>query len=132
MRVITGTARSKKLVTPKGLDVRPTTDMVKEAVFSAVQFEIEGATVLDLFAGSGQIGIEALSRGANSAVFLDKSRDSIAAVKENLKNTELMDKATVLQMDSLAFLQSTQQKFDFIFIDPPYEQGICQIGRAHV
>lgn len=126
MRVITGTARSKKLVTPKGLDVRPTTDMVKEAVFSAVQFEIEGATVLDLFAGSGQIGIEALSRGANSAVFLDKSRDSIAAVKENLKNTELMDKATVLQMDSLAFLQSTQQKFDFIFIDPPYEQGICQ------
>ncbi len=128
MRVITGTARSKKLVTPKGLDVRPTTDMVKEAVFSAVQFEIEGAFVLDLFAGSGQIGIEALSRGAKGAVFLDKSRDAIAAVKENLKHTQLDDKAKVLLMDSLAFLKSTQERFDFIFIDPPYEQGICELA----
>ncbi len=100
MRVITGTARSKKLVTPKGMDVRPTTDMVKEAVFSAVQFEIEGAAVLDLFAGSGQIGIEALSRGAKSAVFVDKNRDAIAAVKENLKTTQLAEKGKVLLTNS--------------------------------
>ncbi len=126
MRVITGTARSKKLVTPKGLDVRPTTDMVKEAVFSAVQFEIEGAAVLDLFAGSGQIGIEALSRGAKSAVFTDYSRDAIAAVKENLKKTGMSEKAKVLMMDSLMFLKSTNEKFDFIFIDPPYEHGLCE------
>ncbi len=126
MRVITGTARSKKLVTPKGMDVRPTTDMVKEAVFSAVQFEIEGAAVLDLFAGSGQIGIEALSRGAKSAVFVDKNRDAIAAVKENLKTTQLAEKGKVLLTDSLAFLKSTREQFDFIFLDPPYEQGICQ------
>ena len=126
MRVITGTARSKKLITPKGSDVRPTTDMVKEAVFSAVQFEIEGAAVLDLFAGSGQIGIEALSRGAKSAVFVDKNRDAIAAVKENLKTTQLAEKAKVLLTDSLAFLKSTGEQFDFVFLDPPYEQGICQ------
>lgn len=126
MRVITGTARSKKLITPKGLDVRPTTDMVKEAVFSAVQFEIEGAAVLDLFAGSGQIGIEALSRGAKRAVFLDQNREAVAAVKENLRNTGFTEQAQVLMMDSLAFLKATGEKFDFVFIDPPYERGICE------
>lgn len=90
MRVITGTARGRKLVTVEGTEVvRPTTDGVKEAIFSAIQFEIEGRTVLDLFAGSGQLGIEALSRGAKEAYFIDSAAVSIKAVRENLKSTGL-------------------------------------------
>ena len=89
MRVITGIARGRKLIAPEGLDVRPTADKVKEGIFSAVQFELEGAVVLDLFAGSGQMGIEALSRGAQRAVFVDSSSKSIKCVNENLRNTEL-------------------------------------------
>ena len=89
MRVITGTARGRVLRTLEGEDVRPTTDRVKEAVFSIIQFEIEGRRVLDLFAGSGQLGIEALSRGAASATFVDMSKDSLSAVKYNLEHTKL-------------------------------------------
>lgn len=104
MRVITGFAKGRKLRTLSGEDVRPTTDRVKEALFSIIQFEIEGRRVLDLFAGSGQLGIEALSRGAASAVFVDSSRDSIEVVRENLNTTQLAQSAQVMQMDSLAFL----------------------------
>ena len=88
MRVITGSARGRKLVAPEGLDVRPTADKVKEGVFSAIQFNIEGAYVLDLFAGSGQMGIEALSRGAERAVFVDSSQRSLRCVNENLRATK--------------------------------------------
>ena len=123
MRVITGFAKGRKLRTLSGEDVRPTTDRVKEALFSIIQFEIEGRRVLDLFAGSGQLGIEALSRGAASAVFVDSSRDSIEVVRENLNTTQLAQSAQVMQMDSLAFLAG---QFDIALLDPPYGAGLVQ------
>lgn len=125
MRVITGSARGCKLITVEGTDVvRPTTDGVKEAIFSAIQFEIDGRTVLDLFAGSGQLGIEALSRGAKEAYFVDSSSASIKAVKENLQHTKLEDKAHVINMPFSAFLKSTRATFDIAILDPPYNLKI--------
>ena len=124
MRVITGTARGRVLRTLEGEDVRPTTDRVKEAVFSIIQFEIEGRRVLDLFAGSGQLGIEALSRGAASATFVDMSKDSLSAVKYNLEHTKLGDNAKVIQTDALSFLKLTKDKFDIVFLDPPYASSL--------
>ena len=126
MRVITGTARGRKLETLEGEDVRPTTDRVKEAVFSVIQFETEGRDFLDLFAGSGQMGIEALSRGANSAVFVDSAKKSIETVKRNLNTTKLADRARVAQMDWQSFLAINSQQFDIAFLDPPYGKGILQ------
>lgn len=126
MRVITGTARGMVLRTLEGNDVRPTTDKVKEAVFSAFQFEIEGRRILDLFAGSGQLGIEALSRGAESAVFVDADKNAVKIVKENLAKTKLDSRATVVQTDSIAFLSMTDRIFDLAFLDPPYEKGLLQ------
>lgn len=124
MRVITGSARGKKLITLEGNDVRPTSDMVKEAIFSIVQFELAGAKVLDLFAGSGQLGIEALSRGASLAVFVDSSTDSVKVVRENLKNTGLAQNSRVVAMDSFAYLGGCKDKFDIVFVDPPYSKDI--------
>ncbi|MBR6736343.1 MAG: 16S rRNA (guanine(966)-N(2))-methyltransferase RsmD [Oscillospiraceae bacterium] len=123
MRVITGSARGHKLAAPEGLNTRPTTDMTKEAMFSIVQFLVEGSTVLDLFAGSGQLGIEALSRGAKRAVFIDSSREAQAVILANLRKTNLMAFARVAQMEAEAFLRTTQDKFDLVFLDPPYGQG---------
>ena len=124
MRVITGTARGRVLRTLEGEDVRPTTDRVKEAVFSIIQFEIEGRRVLDLFAGSGQLGIEALSRGAASATFVDMSKDSLSTVKYNLEHTKLGDNAKVVQTDALSFLKLTKDRFDIVFLDPPYASSL--------
>ncbi len=124
MRVITGSARGMKLRTLSGLDVRPTTDRVKESVFSIIQFEIEGARFLDLFAGSGQMGIEALSRGASKAVFTDSSREAVKVVRENLEHTKLADRAAVRNEDSLQFLKVTKDVFDIAFADPPYAKGL--------
>lgn len=126
MRVITGSARGRRLFTLEGNDVRPTTDRVKEALFSIVQFEIEGRRVLDLFAGSGQLGIEALSRGAAEAVFVDASKRSVEVVKKNLEVTSLSKSAVVLCTDSLAFLKTRREKFDIAFLDPPYSIGLLQ------
>lgn len=126
MRVITGTARGRKLKTLPGLDVRPTTDMVKEAIFSIIQFEVEGANVLDLFAGSGQLGIEALSRGARFCVFVDSSRESQAVVRENLASTGLARQGRVAAMDYQGFLASTSELFDIALLDPPYGQGMAE------
>ena len=127
MRVITGTARGRKLVTVEGTEVvRPTTDGVKEAIFSAIQFEIEGRTVLDLFAGSGQLGIEALSRGAGEAYFVDSAAVSIKAVRDNLKSTGLEENARVVNMPFSAFLKSTRAVFDIAILDPPYNYKIIQ------
>ncbi|MBQ2231499.1 MAG: RsmD family RNA methyltransferase, partial [Oscillospiraceae bacterium] len=103
MRVITGTARGRKLREPTGRDIRPTTDMVKESVFNIIQFKTEGARVLDLFAGTGQLGIEALSRGAAECVFVDKSEEALKLVRENLKTTGLENKAHVVRGDSLSY-----------------------------
>lgn len=125
MRVITGSARGRKLQTLPSLDVRPTTDMVKEAMFSIIQFEIEGAMVLDLFAGSGQLGIEALSRGARSAVFVDSSRKAQDVVRVNLDATEFSKQARIAGMDSLAYLQGTADRFDIALLDPPYQQQLA-------
>lgn len=123
MRVITGIARGHKLVAPEGIDVRPTTDKVKEGIFSSIQFELEGADVLDLFAGSGQMGIEALSRGAAHAVFVDSSVKSVRCVNENLRNTKLYKQAEVITRDSYDYIRLTAQKFDIIILDPPYRYG---------
>ena len=112
MRVITGSARGMTLRTLEGDNVRPTTDKVKEAVFSAIQFEIEGRRILDLFAVSGQLGIEALSRGAESATFVDADKNAIKIIKENLAKTKLDSKASVAQTDSIAFLTMTDKIFD--------------------
>ena len=123
MRVITGSARGRKLKTPENYDIRPTTDNVKESVFNIIQFDIEGRRVLDLFAGTGQLGIECLSRGAASAVFVDKSREAVKIVKDNLKACGLS--GTVVQADALSFLR-TCGKFDIIFIDPPYDSDLYE------
>lgn len=124
MRVITGSARGRRLVTPEGLDVRPTPEKVKEALFSALQFDIEGRRILDLFSGSGQLGIEALSRGAKNAVFVDSSAVSINATKQNLKASGLEDKAALKKMDYASFCALCRDTFDIAFLDPPYREGI--------
>lgn len=123
MRVITGSARGRKLKTPENYDIRPTTDNVKESVFNIIQFDIEGRRVLDLFAGTGQLGIECLSRGASSAVFVDQSREAVKIVKDNLKACGLT--GTVVQADAMSFLR-TCGKFDIIFVDPPYDSDLYE------
>ena len=120
MRVITGTARGRRLKELEGMETRPTTDRVKEGIFNIVQFDIEGRRVLDLFAGTGQLGIEALSRGAASAVFVDQRRDAAALTRDNLKITDLTDRAQVVCGDALAYLAGVKGKFDLVFVDPPY------------
>ena len=121
MRVISGTKRGKKLREPDNYDIRPTTDMVKESLFNIIQFDIEGRRVLDLFAGTGQLGIECLSRGAAEVTFVDQSREAVAIVKENLKSCGF--EARVVQSDSIAFL-GRGEKFDVILIDPPYATNL--------
>ncbi len=126
MRVITGAAKGRVLKTLDGVDVRPTTEKVKEAVFSAIQFEIEGARVLDLFCGSGQMGIEALSRGASFCVFVDHARRSQDITKQNLNISGLFSLARVAAMDYQDFLKTTKERFDIAFLDPPYSKGYAQ------
>lgn len=127
MRVITGSVRGRKLVTVEGTDVvRPTTDRVKEAIFSAIQFEIEGRTVLDLFAGSGQLGIEALSRGAKECYFADSAAISIKTVRQNVESTGFSDCSHIVNMPFSAFLKSTRATFDIALLDPPYEKRLIQ------
>lgn len=124
MRVITGFARGKKLATLSDKSIRPTSDKVKEALFSAIQFDVEGRCVLDLFAGSGQLGIEALSRGAARAVFTDNSQDAVNIIKQNLKNTGLQESSVVLKTDYSDFLLNCKDRFDIAFLDPPYASGV--------
>lgn len=126
MRIITGSAKGKRLITPDGRDVRPTPDRVKEGIFSALQFELEGRRVLDLFAGSGQLGIEALSRGAQSAVFVDSSASSVKIVRKNLEISGFEDKARVHQGDYSSFIAVTSDRFDIAFLDPPYASGLLE------
>ncbi len=126
MRVITGTARGRKLKTLEGEDVRPTTDMVKEAIFSIIQFDIEGTTVLDLFSGSGQLGIEALSRGAKYCRFVDKSPASAECTKENLAACGFTRDSAVTLADSVDFAREVRMTFDIAFLDPPYRNGLIE------
>ena len=122
MRVITGKARGIVLKTPEGMLTRPTADRVKEALFSIIQFEIPGARVLDLFGGTGQLGIEALSRGAASAVFVDSREDACKLIRENLKRTKLNAQGKVLRSDYLQYLKRSTDKFEIIILDPPYAE----------
>ncbi len=126
MRVISGEARGTRLLTPDGLRTRPTTDRVKEGVFNALQFDLPSRRVLDLFAGSGQMGIEALSRGAAHAVFVDASADAVKLIQENLKRTKLSDRAEVIHADYAAYLTSCGRKFDLAFLDPPYAEKFLE------
>ena len=127
MRIITGKAKGATLKTLEGTNTRPTTDRVKESVFSILQFDIEGRTVLDLFAGSGQLGLEALSRGAAKATFVDKSKEAIAIIRENAKKTKLIDDAEIIQAEYSDFIKRTFGKqYDIVFLDPPYALGLYE------
>ncbi len=124
MKVVSGIARGKTLITLEGDATRPTLQRVKEGIFSSIQFNVPGARVLDLFAGSGQMGIEALSRNATFAVFVDESKQANEIIIKNLKSCSLEDKSKVLKARAEDFLSSTDEKFDIIFLDPPFEKGI--------
>ncbi len=128
MRIITGRARGIKLETLEGDMTRPTAERVKEAVFSHLQFEIEGRRVLDLFAGSGQMGLEAVSRGAAHAVLVDQSKEAVAVIRRNLEKTRLGENCTVVCSDFSAYLRAHRGKdpFDIVFIDPPYPMRACR------
>lgn len=126
MKVITGSARGRKLIPPEGLELRPSSDMTKQAVFNIIQNYVEGSSFLDLFAGSGQVGIEAASRGAKSVTFIDSSSKAILLVKENLQLCGFMEVARVSKMDSLSFVQSCPTKYDLAFLDPPYGKGLIE------
>lgn len=123
MRVISGTAKSLKLKTVEGMDTRPTQDRIKETLFNMISSDVGGTSFLDLFSGSGGIGIEALSRGASEAVFVEKNRQSMACIEDNLKHTHLADKARMMCQDAVSavrMLDGEGKIFDFIFMDPPY------------
>ena len=126
MRVISGKARGTVLKTPDGSLTRPTTDRVKEALFSIIQFDIPGARVLDLFGGTGQLGIEALSRGANSAVFVDAQKSACALISENLKRTRMENSAKVVCSDYEVFLKKSSETYDIILLDPPYGEKFLE------
>ncbi len=122
MRVITGKAKGITLATPNGMLTRPTSDRVKEALFSIVQFDLPGARVLDLFGGTGQLGIEALSRGASSAVFVDSREDACRLIRENLRRTKLEQDGKVVRCDYLDYLKRCRDRFDIVILDPPYAE----------
>ena len=124
MRIIAGKERGRKLIPLEGRDVRPTPDRVKESLFNILQFEITGKCFVDLFAGTGQIGIEALSRGAQKAFLVDASRKSVEVIRKNLALSGFQ--AEVVNGDSLLFLRRTPVKFDVAFLDPPYRSGLLQ------
>lgn len=126
MRVISGTARSVPLRTIDGLSTRPTTDRVKTSMFNLIQFEIEGREALDLFAGSGALGIEALSRGAKSAVFVDQNPAAVGVIRENLAKTRLGERAEIVRSEALLYLETSRKRFDLIFLDPPYAEKLLE------
>ena len=129
MRIIAGDKRGCQLVTPKGMDTRPTLDRVKESLFGILQFDIASRRVLDLFAGSGGLGLECLSRHAEFAVFCDHSRESINAVRENIKKLGYESRSRVYQCDwaqAISKMQAAGDRFDLVFLDPPYKAGLVE------
>ena len=135
MRVITGKARGVQLKTPDGMLTRPTADRVEEALFSIINFDVPGANVLDLFGGTGQLGIEAMSRGAERCVFVDAREDACKLIKENLKRTKL--EGTVIRSDFMDYLNRCKEQFSIIFLDPPYaeeylEKAIKRIAEIDI
>ncbi len=128
MRVISGKSRGKKLVSLEGDNTRPTLDRVKEALFNIIQFDIQNAVVLDLFAGTGALGVEALSRGAKEAIFCDKAPEAIKVIKQNVTNTNNLDKSTILNKDYNEILENISKqnkKLDIVFLDPPYKTNLA-------
>lgn len=127
MRVITGTARGRRLETLYGEDItRPTSEKVKEALFSMIQFDIEGRRVLDLFSGCGQLGIEALSRGAKECFFIDSNKSAVEIIRKNVDNCNFRYMSDIRCVDSLVFLSGTKERFDIAIVDPPYNSGLLQ------
>ncbi len=126
MRVIAGSARRLVLKTPEGMDTRPTLDRVKETLFNIIQDDIYGCKFLDVFSGSGGIGIEALSRGAGKAVFIEKDKTAQECIKHNLVHTHLADRAVLLSSDALASVRNIEREgtFDIVYMDPPYDSGL--------
>lgn len=127
MRIITGAYKGRRLYTPADDKIRPTTDKVKEALFSILTGEVYGSNVLDLFAGTGSLGLEALSRGARHCWFGDNSRESLRLLKENIAHCQASDKATVLAGDFRKVLGQLQEKMDIILLDPPYNQDMLPV-----
>ena len=133
MRIISGTARGTKLYTLEGLETRPTLDRVKESLFNIIQNEIKGSIVLDLFSGSGAIGLELLSRGAKKAILCDKSKEAIQIIKKNVEKTHFQDKAEIYNVDfKTAIKKLENQKFDIIYIDPPYVTDYVKIAVEEI
>ena len=129
MRVIAGKAKGHKLKTIEGLQTRPTTDRIKETLFNMIAFDLPQCKFLDLFSGSGAIGIEALSRGASECVFVEKSKSAYDMILTNLEHTKLKQYAVLLQkevQEALSLLKTQQKKFDIIFLDPPYQSGLAE------
>jgi 16S rRNA (guanine(966)-N(2))-methyltransferase RsmD len=128
MRIITGKAKGKKLFTLEGEATRPTSERIKGAIFSAIQFDIEGRRVLDLFAGSGQMGLEAMSRGAVGATFIDSSREAMEIVKKNARATGFFDTSKFIVSDGANYLRKAagREKYDLVFVDPPYAMNLCK------
>ena len=134
MRIITGSAKGKKLLSLEGDATRPTSERIKEAVFSSIQFDVEGRRVLDLFAGSGQMGLEALSRGASRATFIDLSREAMEIVKQNAKITGFFDASHFLVSDWRNYIRkaSGREQYDLVFVDPPYAMECCADAAAYL
>lgn len=132
MRVIAGKAKGIQLNTPDGMLTRPTADRVKEALFSIIQFDLPGARVLDLFGGTGQLGIEALSRGASKAVFVDSRREACQLIRSNLKKTHMESDAAVVQSDYLEYLNRCKERFDIILLDPPYAEVFLETAIKRI
>lgn len=134
LRIITGTAKGKRIETLEGEATRPTSERIKEALFSSIQFDIEDRRVLDLFAGSGQLGLEALSRGAMSASFVDSEREAMEIVKRNARTTGFFDKCRYIVSDWRNYIRkaSGKDKYDLVFIDPPYSMECCRDGAVRL
>ncbi|MEG2377154.1 MAG: 16S rRNA (guanine(966)-N(2))-methyltransferase RsmD [Clostridia bacterium] len=132
MRVITGSARGRNLITLSGLDTRPTTDRIKETIFNIIQFELQGRRVLDVFGGCGQMAIEAVSRGAKSAVIVDNSPEAIGVINENVAACGFQSEIDVIAADAVTYLQHFGRKFDVIFLDPPYDSDLLQLAISTI
>lgn len=135
MRVIAGTARSMPLKTPQGPNTRPTTDRIKETLFNILQGDIPGCVFVDMFSGSGGIGIEAISRGAKKAYFIENAKEAISCIEQNLTFTKFKDKSILLKTDAVAALSSINEKIDILFMDPPYdtdaEKRVLAVASNH-
>jgi len=125
VRICAGVYKSRRIVCPD--DIRPTSDRVKEAMFSALLVDYKGLDVLDVFAGSGALGIEALSRGAKSTTFVDNSASSINFIKKNTEQLGISDMCVIIKSDAMTYIKKCKQSFDLIFMDPPYNKGLASL-----